>query len=70
MKVEEYLSWTVPQTFIAKVLGLTQGRISQLLAEGIFVRDEEIYDILTELSSDIEEGKAEYSNSAIETDDD
>ena len=41
MKAEEYLSWTVPQTFIAKVLGLTQGRISQLLAEGIFVRDEE-----------------------------
>ena len=41
MTAEEYLAMTVPQTFLAKVLGVTQGRISQLLAEGIIVRDEE-----------------------------
>ena len=41
MTAEEYLAMTVPQTFLAKVLGVTQGRISQLLAEGIIGRDEE-----------------------------
>lgn len=41
MTAEEYLSMAVPQTFLAKILGLTQGRISQLLDEGILIRDEE-----------------------------
>ena len=41
MTAEEYMAMAVPQRFIAKVLGLTQQRISQLLDEGILVRDEE-----------------------------
>ena len=41
MTAEEYLGMAVPQRFMAKVLGLTQGRISQLLDEGILIRDEE-----------------------------
>ena len=41
MTAEEFLTMTVTQTFLAKVLGLTQGRISQLLDEGILIRDEE-----------------------------
>ncbi|MBR0060988.1 MAG: hypothetical protein IJP68_05855 [Selenomonadaceae bacterium] len=41
MTAEEFKTMTVTQTFLAKVLGLTQGRISQLLDEGILIRDEE-----------------------------
>lgn len=41
MTAEEFMSMSVTQGFMAKVLGLTQGRISQLLDEGILVRDEE-----------------------------
>lgn len=41
MTAEEFKTMTVTQTFMAKVLGLTQGRISQLLDEGILIRDEE-----------------------------
>ena len=41
MTAEEFMTMTVTQTFLAKVLGLTQGRISQLLDEGILIRDEE-----------------------------
>ena len=41
MTAEEFLSLTVSQTTLGKILGLTQGRISQLLTEGILVRDAE-----------------------------
>ena len=41
MTAEEFKTMTVTQSFMAKVLGLTQGRISQLLDEGILIRDEE-----------------------------
>ena len=41
MTAEEFMAMSVSQGFMAKVLGLTQGRISQLLDEGILVRDEE-----------------------------
>lgn len=41
MTAEEFMAMSVSQGFMAKVLGLTQGRISQLLDEGILVRDAE-----------------------------
>ena len=40
MTAEEFLTMTVTQSFMGKVLNLSQGRISQLLDEGILVRDE------------------------------
>jgi predicted transcriptional regulator len=41
MTADELMNMTVTQVFMGKVLGLTQGRISQLLDEGILIRDEE-----------------------------
>ena len=40
MTVEEFMTMTVTQSFMGKVLGLSQQRISQLLDEGILIRDE------------------------------
>ena len=41
MTADELMNMTVTQAFMGKVLGLSQGRISQLLDEGILIRDEE-----------------------------
>ena len=40
LTAEEFLTMTVTQSFMGKVLNLSQGRISQLLDEGILIRDE------------------------------
>ena len=46
MTAEEFKAMTVTQVFMGKVIGLTQGRISQLLDEGILIRDEKTQQLL------------------------